>query len=68
MPSDEYKTAIGGGLKLKGSKPAGVKKKKKSKAKPGEIDSAKLQDALAEEDQKAIEEGEGDDASGKKAS
>lgn len=68
MPSDEYKTAIGGGLKLKGSKPAGVnksKKKKKSKEKTGDIDSAKLQNALAEEDRKAGEDGEGDTASGK---
>lgn len=57
MPSDEYKTAIGGGLKLKGSKPSGVtksKKKKKSK-KPEEAESSKLQDALAEEDQMVLE-------------
>jgi protein FAM32A len=29
MPKDDYASAIGGGLKLKGSKPEGVKKKKK---------------------------------------
>lgn len=31
MGSDDYASAVGGGLKLKGSKPAGIKKKKKSK-------------------------------------
>jgi protein FAM32A len=31
MPNDDYTSAIGGGLKLKGSKPSGVKKKKRSK-------------------------------------
>jgi protein FAM32A len=33
MPNDEYSTAIGGGLKLKGGKPRGVVKKKKKKDK-----------------------------------
>jgi len=68
MPNDEYKTAIGGGLKLKGSKPSGVsksKKKKKSK-KAEESDSVKLQDALAEEDRKALAEDEDAEKSGKK--
>lgn len=32
MPGEEYNSAVGGGLKLKGSKPSGIsKKKKKSK-------------------------------------
>jgi protein FAM32A len=33
MPGNEYASAIGGGLKLKGSKPSGVAKKKKKKEK-----------------------------------
>jgi protein FAM32A len=31
MPSDDYTSAIGGGLKLKGSKPSGITKTKKKK-------------------------------------
>lgn len=64
MPSSDYSNAVGGGLKLKGAKDAGVKKKKKvkptaggegstSEAKPR--DDTALQKALAEE-----EKGEGD--------
>ncbi|KAK1061165.1 hypothetical protein LTR12_004813 [Friedmanniomyces endolithicus] len=58
MPSSDYSSAIGGGLKLKGAKDAGIKKKKKSK--PAEPTSSKveaqssddtvLQKALADEE------------------
>ncbi|CZS89848.1 uncharacterized protein RAG0_01088 [Rhynchosporium agropyri] len=55
MPSDEYTPVVRGALKLKGSAPAGIKKKKK---KPKTIDSeassstkkSALQSALEEED------------------
>jgi protein FAM32A len=51
MPADEYAPVVRGGLKLKGSKPAGITKKKK-KAKPKESEAAKstLQKALEDED------------------
>lgn len=42
MPTDDYSSAVGGGLKLKGSKPAGVtKKKKKDKTKLARVDASK---------------------------
>lgn len=44
MAGDDYSSAIRGGLKLKGSKPAGVKKKKKSK--PSAPSSATASSAL----------------------
>ncbi|GAB1726428.1 hypothetical protein NU195Hw_g6634t1 [Hortaea werneckii] len=57
MPSADYGNAVGGGLKLKRAKDAGVKKKKKEKrsktADAGDGDKAQqsaLQKALAEED------------------
>ncbi|KAI6840500.1 hypothetical protein KC340_g2888 [Hortaea werneckii] len=57
MPSADYGNAVGGGLKLKGAKDAGVKKKKKEKkskaADAGDGDKAQqsaLQKALADED------------------
>ncbi|KAF2220408.1 hypothetical protein BDZ85DRAFT_251752 [Elsinoe ampelina] len=34
MPSSDYTSAIGGGLKLKGAKDAGIDKKKKKKKRP----------------------------------
>ena len=34
MPSSDYTTVVGGGLKLKGSKPNGIEKKKKKTKKP----------------------------------
>ena len=65
MPSSDYMNAVGGGLKLKGAKDAGVKKNKRKKAKAeasgsskpaeteeepqGEIMTA-LQKALADEE------------------
>jgi len=61
MPSSDYGNAVGGGLKLKGAKDAGVKKHKKKAKKPqaqetesthkqhSEDDSA-VQTALAEEE------------------
>ncbi|EMC99233.1 hypothetical protein BAUCODRAFT_395737 [Baudoinia panamericana UAMH 10762] len=66
MPSSEYSNAIGGGLKLKGAKDAGVKKpKKKSSIKPVETQKpsdaeetgTSLQKALAEEEQQGHEDG-----------
>jgi protein FAM32A len=62
MASDDYSAAIGGGLKLKGSKPSGVTKKKKkdkSKAKPDpdEPKTSALQRALADEDPGDAQEG-----------
>ncbi|GAB1736476.1 hypothetical protein NU219Hw_g7626t1 [Hortaea werneckii] len=65
MPSADYGNAVGGGLKLKGAKDAGVKKKKKEKkskaaADAGDLDKAHqnaLQKALADEDK-------GDDETG----
>ena len=57
MPSSDYKNAIGGGLKLKGVKDAGVdKKKKKKKPKPDADDSKAL--AKSEEKEDAINNGE----------
>lgn len=55
MPSDAYSSVVRGGLKLKGSAPAGVlKRKKKSKAKAegeaGESKKDALQKALEDED------------------
>ena len=64
MPSSDYASAVGGGLKLKGAKDAGVKKHKKKKPKPDteeakptgeEGDKSFVQRALAEEE-------DGDDA------
>ncbi|KAK5726267.1 hypothetical protein LTR17_012887 [Elasticomyces elasticus] len=59
MPSSDYSSAVGGGLKLKGAKDAGIKKKKK-KSKPSEHATAAseaepseqtaLQKALADEE------------------
>ncbi|KAI7283365.1 hypothetical protein KC345_g2992 [Hortaea werneckii] len=64
MPSADYGNAVGGGLKLKGAKDAGVKKKKKEKksktADTGDGDKAQqsaLQKALADADK-------GDDEAG----
>ena len=59
MPSSDYASAVGGGLKLKGAKEAGVKKFKKKKAKsieakPSENEAADtdpaIRKALAEEE------------------
>ncbi|RMZ14263.1 hypothetical protein D0864_00230 [Hortaea werneckii] len=64
MPSADYGNAVGGGLKLKGAKDAGVKKKKKEKksktADAGDGDKAQqsaLQKALADEDKDDDETG-----------
>jgi len=52
MPKDDYASAIGGGLKLKGSKPEGVKKKKKKdKSKlSGDLASTSTKDSEASKD------------------
>jgi protein FAM32A len=64
MPSSDYKNAIGGGLKLKGTKDAGVdKKKKKKKPKPeAESENSKAlvkttegEDAVDGEDESAVQ-------------
>lgn len=60
MPSDEYKTVAGGGLKLKGSKPSGVGKTKKKK-KPKAEGSAKLENALAEVERKDVAKNENEE-------
>lgn len=72
MPSSDYSSAVGGGLKLKGAKDAGVKKHKKKKPKP---ESSESKAAAAEKDpqgegstalQKALAEEEDEDtAAGK---
>ena len=43
MPSSDYGNAVGGGLKLKGAKDAGVKKQKKKKSKPSETEPEPLE-------------------------
>ncbi|KAK5114086.1 hypothetical protein LTR62_002655 [Meristemomyces frigidus] len=68
MPSSDYGNAVGGGLKLKGAKDAGVKKKKKSKTpKPSDAttsmaivkkpEAGDAQNGLADEDVDVAEEG-----------
>ncbi|KAI7361608.1 hypothetical protein KC354_g7952 [Hortaea werneckii] len=70
MPSADYGNAVGGGLKLKGAKDAGVKKKKKEKkskaADAGDSDKAQqnaLQKALADEE-KGGDETDGNQVAG----
>lgn len=60
MAGDDYSVAIGGGLKLKGSKPSGVtKKKKKDKSKPKDKSTiSALNSALADEEQAARKDAE----------
>lgn len=62
MPSSDYGNAVGGGLKLKGAKDAGVKKSKRKEKKvkafaPEDVEKlpeqTALQDALAEEENAA---------------
>ena len=48
MPSSEYGNAVGGGLKLKGAKEAGVKKHKKKRAKVDSAESKHVDDAEKE--------------------
>jgi protein FAM32A len=53
MPADEYSSVVRGGLKLKGSAPSGVsKKKKRDKKKPKEAADGEKSDAL----RKALED------------
>jgi protein FAM32A len=59
MPADEYSSVVRGGLKLKGSAPSGVsKKKKRDKKKPREAADGEKNDAL----RKALEEEDEDEA------
>lgn len=62
MAGDDYSSAIRGGLKLKGSKPAGIKKKKKSKssAPSSATASSALQVAASCKDARTKEEKEAD--------
>ena len=72
MPSSDYTNAVGGGLKLKGAKDAGVKKHKKKKPRPEATSSSKAADSTEKEQedgtttliQKALadEEIDGEDA------
>jgi protein FAM32A len=68
MPADEYSSVVRGGLKLKGSAPSGVsKKKKRDKKKPKEAEKSEskndaLRKALEDEDEvivRARDKGEG---------
>ena len=64
MPSSDYTNAIGGGLKLKGAKDAGVDKKKKKKKSKSETTASKdTPEELAQQSavQKALAEEETDD-------
>ena len=49
MPSSDYTNAIGGGLKLKGAKDAGVDKKKKKKKAKADATESKPADAAEKE-------------------
>jgi len=68
MPSDDYSSSVGGGLKLKGgasiAKPSGIKKKKKKKTVASQAASDSkteaLQKALGEEDAAQKKSGKGD--------
>ena len=62
MAGDDYSSAIRGGLKLKGSKPAGVKKKKKFKSsvQSSATASSALEVAVSGKDTRAKEEKEAD--------
>lgn len=50
MPSSEYGNAVGGGLKLKGAKDAGVKKAKKKKKPPPDSVGPKDGETLEKKD------------------
>lgn len=78
MPSSDYTSTVGGGLKLKGAKDAGVKKHKKKKPKgeandsktersteriESDAESGALQKALANEEEGEVK---GSDVPGKK--
>ena len=61
MPSDDYASTVRGSLKLKGSKPEGIKKKKKKPKPSTDSETSKdakstLQQALADEDGEAGKE------------
>ena len=62
MPSSDYTNAVGGGLKLKGVKDAGVKKHKKKKAKADAVESKPVEGEQDEQSaiQTALAEEEGD--------
>ena len=66
MPSSDYSNAVGGGIKLKGTKDSGVDKKneKKKKPKAETIESKETPEEDAEQSvvQKALAEEENDDA------
>ncbi|KAK0109841.1 hypothetical protein ONS95_002512 [Cadophora gregata] len=69
MPADEYAPVVRGALKLKGSAPSGINKKKKKKPKTSDPEASNskksaLQSALEEEDaqsSKVVVKGKGED-------
>jgi len=64
MPSDDYTSAVRGGLKLKGAssaKPSGIKKKKKkTAASTSDSKAESIEKALVDEDAKQKNDGEGE--------
>lgn len=66
MPSSDYKNAIGGGLKLKGTKDAGVDKKKKKKKPLPEAESENSKALVTSAEKEGAVEGE-DESSVQKA-
>ncbi|KAF2239294.1 DUF1754-domain-containing protein [Viridothelium virens] len=63
MPSSEY-ASVGGALRLKGSKPVGVEKKRKKKKVSATVNSEEMKSALekvAEDDTKSQADGVDDD-------
>jgi protein FAM32A len=57
MPADEYSSVVRGGLKLKGSAPSGIsKKKKKDKKKPKEAADGEKRESKNDALRKALED------------
>jgi len=57
MPADEYSSVVRGGLKLKGSTPSGIsKKKKKDKKKPREAADGEKRESKNDALRKALED------------
>ncbi|TKA66885.1 hypothetical protein B0A55_08184 [Friedmanniomyces simplex] len=67
MPSSDYSSAVGGGLKLKGAKDAGIKKKRK-KSKPSETTTTSTAEANASSDGTALQKALADEETGLDAS
>ena len=56
MPSSDYANAVGGGLKLKGAKDAGIDKKKRKKKDKAKTDDVGVSKAVAEDEDKSAEQ------------